>query len=52
MSVIIVVEPHARRANLAVARSHDQLDMRKRFRGLDPGTMKAKAAQEERVDVR
>lgn len=30
----------------------DKLDMRKRFRGLDPGHYKAKAAEEERVDVR
>lgn len=29
-----------------------QLDMRKRFRGLDPGTIKKKAAEDERVDVR
>lgn len=28
------------------------LDMRKRFRGLDPGTIKKKAAEDERVDVR
>jgi hypothetical protein len=36
----------------AIALHCIQLDMRKRFRGLDPGHYKAKAAEDERVDVR